>query len=160
MFWIFNLSLMLMHAIAQGGCTDTVRKSALKVDSGRKIPCRTGDSNLHQYCFCLFSWTFYQVSYYRPYTVREICPGLSGTGRNTQSSPPPPPAPPSPTPPPSPQPPPPPPQRSPPRRTSGFVLPDLLHKRKFALPRLRVIERTKIHQHDEVEVRELEFFFY
>ena len=28
------------------GCTDTVRESALKVDSGRKIPCRTGESNL------------------------------------------------------------------------------------------------------------------
>ena len=31
---------MLMHAIAHGGCTDTVRQSALEVDSGRKIPCR------------------------------------------------------------------------------------------------------------------------
>ena len=28
------------------GCTDTVRESALKGDSGRKIPCRTGKSNL------------------------------------------------------------------------------------------------------------------
>ena len=32
---------MLMHAIAYGSCTDTVRESALKVDSGRKIPFRT-----------------------------------------------------------------------------------------------------------------------
>ena len=31
-----------------GGCTDTVRESALKVDSGRKIPCHTGESKLHQ----------------------------------------------------------------------------------------------------------------
>ena len=30
-------------------CTDTVRESALKVDSGRKIPCRTRDSNPRQY---------------------------------------------------------------------------------------------------------------
>ena len=30
-----------MHAIAHGVCTDTVRESAPKVDSGRKIPCRT-----------------------------------------------------------------------------------------------------------------------
>ena len=30
------------------GCMDTVRESALKVDSGRKIPCRTGESNLRQ----------------------------------------------------------------------------------------------------------------
>ena len=28
------------------GCMDTVRESALKVYSGRKIPCRTGESNL------------------------------------------------------------------------------------------------------------------
>ena len=39
---------MLKHAIAHEGCTDTVRESALKVDSGRKIPCRTGESNLPQ----------------------------------------------------------------------------------------------------------------
>ena len=31
-----------MHAIAHGSCTDIVRESALKADSGRKIPCRTG----------------------------------------------------------------------------------------------------------------------
>ena len=30
------------------GYTDTERESALKVDSGRKIPCRTGESNLRQ----------------------------------------------------------------------------------------------------------------
>ena len=41
---------MSMHAIAHGGCTDTVRESALKVNSGRKIPCRTRDSNPRQYC--------------------------------------------------------------------------------------------------------------
>ena len=39
---------MLMHAIAQEGCTDTIRESALKVDSGRKIPCHIGESNLPQ----------------------------------------------------------------------------------------------------------------
>ena len=37
---------MLMLAIAHEGCADTVRESALKVDSGgKKIPCRTGESN-------------------------------------------------------------------------------------------------------------------
>ena len=37
---------MLMHAIARGGCADTVRESALEADStGRQILCRTGDSN-------------------------------------------------------------------------------------------------------------------
>ena len=53
---------MLMNAIAHRGCTDTVRESALKADSGRKIPCRTGDSNPQQYCAWLFSPTVYQVS--------------------------------------------------------------------------------------------------
>ena len=48
---------ILMHAIAHGGCTDTERESALKVDSGRKIPCRTGDSNPRQYCAWLFNRT-------------------------------------------------------------------------------------------------------
>ena len=37
-----------MHAIAHGAFTDTVRESALKVDSRRKIPCRTGESNLRR----------------------------------------------------------------------------------------------------------------
>ena len=39
---------MLMLVIAHKGCTDTVRESALKVDSGREIPCRTGKWNLSQ----------------------------------------------------------------------------------------------------------------
>ena len=39
---------MLKHAIALEGCTDTVGESGLKVDSGRKIPCRTGESNQPQ----------------------------------------------------------------------------------------------------------------
>ena len=30
---------VLVHAIANVGCRDTVRESALKIDSGRKIPC-------------------------------------------------------------------------------------------------------------------------
>ena len=32
---------MLMHAIAYGGCADTVRESALEADSRRKTPCGT-----------------------------------------------------------------------------------------------------------------------
>ena len=55
-----------MHAIAHGGCTDTVRKSALEADSGKKIPCCTRDSNPRQYCAWLLSRTFYQLSYSRP----------------------------------------------------------------------------------------------
>ena len=39
---------MLMHAIAHGDVRTHVRESALKVDSGRKIHCRSGESNQHQ----------------------------------------------------------------------------------------------------------------
>ena len=39
---------MLMHATAHKGLWTHVRESALKVDSGRKIPCCTAESNLHQ----------------------------------------------------------------------------------------------------------------
>ena len=42
------------------GCTDTVRESALKVDSGRKISCRTGKSNLREQ---RAGPTLYQLSY-------------------------------------------------------------------------------------------------
>ena len=51
---------VLVQAIAHGGCTDTVGESALKVDSGRKIPCRTGESNLPQR---RAGSTLYQLSY-------------------------------------------------------------------------------------------------
>ena len=44
-----------------------VRQSTLKVDSGREIPCCTGDSNPRQYCTWLFSQTLYQLSYFHPY---------------------------------------------------------------------------------------------
>ena len=57
--------MMLMHVIAHGGCTDTVRESASEADSGRKIPCRTRDSNPLQYCARFFSPTLYQQSYCR-----------------------------------------------------------------------------------------------
>ena len=39
----------LMHTITHGGCTNIVRESALKADSGRKDPRRTGESNPRQY---------------------------------------------------------------------------------------------------------------
>ena len=51
---------MLMHAIAREGCTDTVREAALKIDSGRKTPCGTGELNLHQWCA---GSMLYQLSY-------------------------------------------------------------------------------------------------
>ena len=59
MLGILNVR-MLMHAIVHEGCTDIVRESALKVDSGRKFPCRIGESNLPQR---RAGPTLYQLSY-------------------------------------------------------------------------------------------------
>ena len=42
------------------GCMDTIRESALKVDSGRKNPCRIRESNLCQWHASLM---LYQLSY-------------------------------------------------------------------------------------------------
>ena len=39
---------MFMHVIAHGGVQTQVREPALKIGSGRKIPGRTRESNLHQ----------------------------------------------------------------------------------------------------------------
>ena len=54
-----------MHVIAHGSCMDTVRLrlrgSALKIDSGRKINCHTGDSNLDHHCTWLFCQILYQA---------------------------------------------------------------------------------------------------
>ena len=58
-----------MHAIAHEGCADTVRESALNVDSGRKIPCRTGESNLRQW---RAGPTLYQLSYIPAPTVTKF----------------------------------------------------------------------------------------
>ena len=44
---------MLMHATAQWGCPDTVRESAMEVDSGRKIPCSAWDSAYMCVCVCV-----------------------------------------------------------------------------------------------------------
>ena len=76
--WRFlNCAQMLLHAIAHGGCTDTVRESALEADSGRKIPCRTVDSNPRQYCAWLFSRTLYPLSFPRHWLsvffYRNVC---------------------------------------------------------------------------------------
>ena len=62
-FGIFNVHTDFDHAIAHGGCADTVRESALEVDSGEGIPCHTRDLNPHQYCTWLFSQMLYQLRY-------------------------------------------------------------------------------------------------
>ena len=59
-------SQMLMRVNEHGVCMGTVSESALKIYSGRKIRCRTGDSNLCQCSAWLFSRTLYQLSYPRP----------------------------------------------------------------------------------------------
>ena len=67
---------MLMHAIAHGACTDTERESALKVDSGRKIPCRTGDSNLHQPTACRSDTLLTELLHPRPSLHPHPCEPL------------------------------------------------------------------------------------
>ena len=94
---------MLMHAVAHGGCAHTVRESALKADTGRKIPRRTGDLNPRQYCARVSVGRSYEQSYPRfvfssslllllvLVVVVEVLRGTRGRGRFTPSPPPPPP---------------------------------------------------------------------
>ena len=65
MVWLpaFEIFNVLCIWLCIGGATDAVRKSALKVDSGRKIPCHTGESTPCQYCTWLFSLTLYWLSH-------------------------------------------------------------------------------------------------
>ena len=46
---IFNVRTDVNACNCTWGCADTIREFELKVDSGRKIPCRTRESNLHQW---------------------------------------------------------------------------------------------------------------
>ena len=58
---------MVMHAIAHGGCTDTVRGSALEADSGRKIVfAAPGTRTLLNITPGFFSQTLYPLSYPGP----------------------------------------------------------------------------------------------
>ena len=57
---IFNVRTDVNACDLTQGCTDTVRESVLKVDCGRKIPCRTGESSLPQR---RADATLYQLSY-------------------------------------------------------------------------------------------------
>ena len=69
-YGIFNVRTDVNACDPTTGCTGTVRESALKVDSGRKIPRCTGGSNLRQR---RAGPTFYQVSY-APSYVEEVGP--------------------------------------------------------------------------------------
>ena len=57
---IFNVRIDVNACGCTRGCTDSERESVLKVDSGRKIPCRTEESNLHRRCA---GPMLYQLSY-------------------------------------------------------------------------------------------------
>ena len=57
---IFNVRTDVNACDCARGFKHTVRESALKVDSGRKIPCRTGESNLPER---RAGPTLYQLSY-------------------------------------------------------------------------------------------------
>ena len=59
-YGIFNVRTDANARDYTRGCTDTVEESALKVESGRKIPCSTGESNLRQQRASLM---LYQLSY-------------------------------------------------------------------------------------------------
>ena len=69
---IFNVRTDVNACDCTLGCTDTVRESALKVDSGRKFPCRTGESNLPQRCA---SPTLYHLSYIPTPVIRAVVLG-------------------------------------------------------------------------------------
>ena len=57
---IFNMHTDVNTCDCARGCADTLRESALKVYSGRKIRCHTEESNLHQQCA---NPRLYQLSY-------------------------------------------------------------------------------------------------
>ena len=73
---------LFMHAIAQGGARTHVRESALKVDSGRKIPCRTGESNLRQQ---RASPILYQLSYIPTHSRSSSSSNSSGSSNSSSS---------------------------------------------------------------------------
>ena len=59
----FTCTQLLMHAMAHGGCTNTIGKSALKVDSVRKVArCTRGWSRTS--ISSMWKWTLDQLSYF------------------------------------------------------------------------------------------------
>ena len=72
---IFNVRTNVNACDCAWGCANTERESALKVDSGRKILCRTGESNLFQR---RAGPTLYQLSYIpTPFDSLHSCALLS-----------------------------------------------------------------------------------
>ena len=69
MVWLPVFAIFSMRTDADAcdctrDCTSTAREPSLEVDSGRKIPCRTWDSNPRsQYCVSRFSRTLNKLNY-------------------------------------------------------------------------------------------------
>ena len=85
-FGIFNVRTDADACDCTGGCTNAVKESiCLEADSGRKIPCRTGDWNPRQYRAWLFSRALYQLSYSRTQMSSKV-PQLQATVCRTVSN--------------------------------------------------------------------------
>ena len=69
-YWILNVRTDANACDCARGCTDTVRESALKVDSGSKVVCRTGESKLRQR---RAGPTLYQLNYIRVPVSQQFC---------------------------------------------------------------------------------------
>ena len=69
-YGIFNVRTDVDACSYTRGRTDTLRESALKVDSGRKIPCRTGELNLRRQ---RAGPMFYQLSYIPTPQITSEC---------------------------------------------------------------------------------------
>ena len=64
--WVFDICCvyhMLMDVIGHGHRTNTIRESALKVDSGKKVPCGIREWNWLEDCTWLFDLVLYQLSW-------------------------------------------------------------------------------------------------
>ena len=87
-YGIFNVHTDVNACDCTQGCTDTVRESALGVDSGRKISCCTGKLNMRAGPMC------YQLSYITTLSLINtrmiirvsVVAALSGSLKLTQTS--------------------------------------------------------------------------
>ena len=66
-YTIFNMLTNVNACDYTRGCTEF----ALKVDSGRKVPCRTGESNLHQWQTGLMVQLSYIPTHYTNYILTQ-----------------------------------------------------------------------------------------
>ena len=80
MFGIFYVRTDVDACNCTQGAVRTPEESALGADSGRKIPCCIGNSNLHLHYPWLFSRTLHQLSYFG---LRDF-PGVKIPGRPTE----------------------------------------------------------------------------